>query len=126
MNLTPHDIVVEYKDDHGIETVTFPKSEDVARVEQDEEYVEMINHENGIDVPMYDVAFGEVYGTPDFLDPETYYIVSEPVFDAVKRMYDECDWRQFIVPNTGPTENGAVRDVNGQIIAVRSFIRHVH
>lgn len=129
MNLTPHDIVVEVTDEHGIDVVTFPKSGMVTRVEQDEEFVEFIRDgqiNDEMDIPVFDVAFGESYNVPNEIDPDTYYIVSEPVFDVMKWSNPESIWRRFIVPNTGPTENGAVRDSDGQIIAVRSFIRHVH
>ena len=74
-------------------------------------------------VSTYNVEYSEIEGLPEAPEVDTLYIVSSFVANALRERDDWERWRKHIaVPNTGPTENGAVRDSNGRIIGVRSLI----
>jgi len=75
INLTPHDITIVR--DGG--TTTIPKSGDVARVSTTAEVVGIIDG-----IPIYKTVYGDVVGLPE-PRPDTFYLVSTLVAQAVKR-----------------------------------------
>lgn len=104
INLTPHVVIV--KKTSG--DVIFQPSGSIARVEMEQEKV---GEANGI--PIFLNKAKKVTGLPD-PTPDTIYIVSVIVAQTVKR-------EQFVAPDTGPT---AVRDKEGQVVAVRGFVTY--
>ena len=104
VNLTPHAITVIY----GNRERTFP-SDGVARVSVCENEIGNIDG-----IPLVQTLYGKVEGLPD-PKPDTVYIVSYAVLNALKNTYrTDC-----VAPNTGP--KGAIRNEAGQIIATRGF-----
>ena len=86
----------------------------LARVATKEERVGTING-----VPVYRTTYTEVEGLPE-PEPGTVYIVSLLVLQALQaRRVQRSD---VVAPNTSPTPNGAVRDAQGRIVGVRSFV----
>ena len=114
-NFTPHDITI-YEADKVIATIP---SSGIGRVQQREEIVESINN-----IPVVKVVYGDVEGLPKIPDEGTQYIVSVFVANALKASDSWSIWREhLLVPNSGPTKWGAVRDESGRIMGVRSLIR---
>ena len=129
INLTPHKIVFrgEYDPLPGrASTIEIEPSGQIARVTMDYAEAEQIHVEDGSffgaeggvhakieHVDTVRVSYGEIEGLPDPA-PDTIYIVSAIVAQAAMRA-------DVLSPDTGPT---AIRDENGQIEAVRRFIRH--
>ena len=101
INLTPHDIVVQKEDGKKI---TYPATGQVARVEVEDEQVDVIDG-----IPVYKGKIKEVTGIPKKQDG-VYYIVSLFVLQNTNR-------DDLIVPDT----NGAIRDEQGRIVAVRGW-----
>jgi hypothetical protein len=67
-------------------------------------------------VPLVTTEYGEVEGLPA-PQPGTIYIVSLVVLQALAGKRNDV-----VAPNTAPTPLGAVRDSQGRIIGVRSFV----
>ena len=101
INLTPHPIVVEHMDGSR---KTFHPSGEVARVELEDE---CIGHIDGI--PVYRGKVKEITGIPGRQDGVV-YIVSLFVLQHANR-------DDLIAPDT----NGAIRNKDGQIEAVRGW-----
>ena len=101
INLTPHEVVVEYRDGSR---KTFHPSGQVARVELEDEQVGEIDG-----IPVIKGKVKEVTGIPKKQDG-VYYIVSLFVLQHTNR-------DDLIAPDT----NGAIRDNEGRIIAVRGW-----
>jgi hypothetical protein len=108
VNLTPHEVVVL---DANNVVLRVPPSGQVARVAVKEELVGTVNG-----VPVYRTTYGAIEGLPE---PEqgTIYIVSLLVLQAMAGKRSD-----LVAPNTSPTPLGAVRDAQGRIIGVRSFV----
>ena len=129
INLTPHKIVFrgEYDPLPGrASTLEIEPSGQIARVSMEYAEAEQIHVEDGSffgaeggvhakieHVDTVRVSYGEIEGLPEPADG-TIYIVSAIVAQAAMRA-------DVLSPDTGPT---AIRDENGQIQAVRRFIRH--
>lgn len=101
INLTPHDIVVQTTKG----TITFPKSENVARLSVTENVIGEING-----IPVISNQYGEVEGVPEV--ENTKFIVSSMVLDNLK------DPSNFMAPDTGKS---AIRNDQGHIVAVTRF-----
>ena len=101
INLTPHEVVVEYRD--GTRK-TFPPSGQIARVEMEDEYLFDIEG-----IPLHKGNVKEVTGIPEKQEG-IMYIVSLFVLQHVERA-------DLIAPDT----NGAIRDEQGRIVAVRGW-----
>ncbi len=115
INLTPHEIVLKRE---YLPNLVFPPSGEVARVKTKEQLKDYINKT----IPIYENRFEEIEGLPSFRRTNpVFYIVSFIVYKAAE--FHRRNTRDLIVPNTAPTEHGAVRDENGNIIAVQSFQR---
>lgn len=117
VNLTPHEIVVFSQD--GVELARYPASGTVARVTTSEKVVGELGN-----VPLVKTEYGEVVGLPEEPEPETYYVVSILVAQAIQsnpELYSKFKGR-ILVPNTSPTPLGVVRDEQGRIRGVKSFI----
>jgi hypothetical protein len=117
VNLTPHEVVIYDQNNNVI--LRIPPSGQVARVSQSEELVGYING-----IPIYSLKYSDIQGLPEPQE-NTVYIVSQLVLQALKALKEKGIARardDVIAPNTGPTENGAVRDSQGRIVGVRSFI----
>ena len=112
VNLTPHEVVVY--DASGNVVLRVPPSGRVARVATREEMIDRING-----IPVFKTTYTEVEGLPD-PEPSTVYIVSLLVLQALQA--HGIQRSDVVAPNTSPTPNGAVRDAQGRIIGVRSFI----
>ena len=108
INLTPHPIVVRT---NGV-GITIPTSGQVARVTSRQELASEIDI-YGIKIPVQRTIFGQVEGLPD-PQPDTIYIVSGLVMSALKGTRPDV-----VQPDTSPT--GAIRNENGQIVAVCGF-----
>lgn len=108
INLTPHDVVVRLED--GSERV-FPATGETARVKT-------ISKDAGevMGVPLVTQSYDEIQGLPE---PEegTLYLVSLVVRQAAR----EQGRTDIISPDTSP--QGAIRDEQGRIVAVRRFVR---
>jgi len=109
VNLTPHEIVV-YDANNNV-VLRVPPSGTVARVKT---YEKVIGSVNG--VPLVKTEYGQVEGLPD-PQPGTVYIVSLLVLQALAGKRSD-----LVAPNTAPTPLGAVRDAEGRIVGVRSFV----
>ena len=101
INLTPHEVVVERKD--GSKKTYHPSGE-VARVEMEDEQIGEIDG-----IPVVRGKVKQVTGIPKKQDG-VYYIVSLFVLQHANR-------DDLIAPDT----NGAIRDEEGKIIAVRGW-----
>jgi hypothetical protein len=111
VNLTPHEIVV-YLDSGNV--LKIPPSGLVVRVTARETQVGIVNG-----IPVFKTEYGEIQGLPEPKE-NTIYIVSLLVLQALRaRGVERSD---VVAPNTGPGPHGAVRDSEGRIIGVRSFI----
>jgi len=112
VNLTPHEVVVY--DAAGNVVLRVPPAGRVARVATREELVGSVNG-----VPVFKTTYTEVEGLPE-PEPSTVYIVSLLVLQALQA--HGIKRGDVVAPNTSPTPNGAVRDAQGRIIGVRSFV----
>ena len=110
VNLTQHDIVVF--DQNGNEVLRVPPSGITARVEQSETQVGYING-----VPVYKVTYGDIQNLPEPQE-NTIYIASLLVLQALQAK--GIQRQDVVAPNTGP--NSVVRDQQGRIVGVKSFI----
>ena len=104
INLTPHPIVVRL--DNGAERI-FPPIGTIARVSSTLTPLKEING-----IPVVIPLWGPVEGLPDPKD-DTTYIVSSLVLSHIR------DRTDMVSPDTSP--NGAIRDEQGRIMAVRGF-----
>ena len=102
VNLTPHPIVVECKD--GVRKTYHPSGE-VARVEMEDICVAYLDG-----IPVYKGKVKKVTGIPN-PQPGVVYIVSLFVLQHCKDRHD------LVAPDT----NGAIRNKDGQIEAVRGW-----
>jgi len=102
INLTPHEVVVEHKNGSR---KSFPPSGEVARVEMEDICVAYLDG-----IPVYKGKVKKVTGIPK-PQPGVVYIVSLFVLQHSKERHD------LVAPDT----NGAVRDNEGRIIAVRGW-----
>lgn len=108
VNLTPHDIIVRLKNG---EEITFPASGEVARVKTVSEDAGEV-----AGVPVVSQEYDEIQGLPEPKDG-TLYLVSLVVRQAAQ----EQGRTDIIIPDTSP--QGAIRDEQGRIVAVRRFVR---
>lgn len=118
VNLTPHEVVL-FDQEGKNEIARYPASGVVARVSTTEKVVGELEG-----VPLVNTEYGEVTGLPSEPEPGTYYVVSILVAQAVQsnhEMYEKFKGR-ILVPNTSPTPLGVVRDEQGRIRGVKSFI----
>ncbi len=106
-NLTPHVIRLQRPDG---ETIEIQPSGQVARVAVEEREVGQLSG-----FPLVLRRFGRVENLPE-PDGDTIFVVSAVVLEAVKASGGRAD---VVAPDTGAT---AVRDANGQIVAVRRLI----
>lgn len=104
INLTPHTIKLQTEDG----TTEFEPSGKVGRLNT---YTTEPELENGI--PFVSIEYGEPKGIPNQLE-NTLFLVSRPVFENVDR-------QDLIAPDTSP--DSAIRDTNGNITAVKQFLR---
>jgi hypothetical protein len=106
INCTPHDVNI-YLDENT--TIVLPKCESPARCTTSNVY---LGDFDGI--PIYHVVYEDVINLPN---PEvgTIYVVSAIVAQAVKNRAD------VFAPDSGTS---ALRNSNGQIIAVRNLLKH--
>ena len=107
-NLTPHDIVLLYKDTHDV-IVRIPPSGIIARAEQEDVRVGVVEVE-GRQIPVVRSTFGEGYNLPEY-DPtaEVAYGVSSLTARAAKGRPDLL------------IASGSVRDPDGKIIGITQF-----
>lgn len=111
LNLTPHPVTVILE---GGMHITIPASGTVARVSQKETIVSQLGS-----IPIVRVEYGKVEGLPKPEDVD-YVIVSTMVASALAQ---SPEWKgKVLVPNSGPTTLGVVRDEKGNIIGVKSLI----
>jgi len=108
VNLTPHDITLTRD---GVDTI-FPKSGQVVRCES----CQIPDAPIGGTIPLVVNTFGNVIGLPNPA-PGVVYLVSNVVAAHPSIAGKRLD---VVAPNTGPT---AIRNAEGQTIAVRSFQR---
>ncbi|OYD08560.1 hypothetical protein [Paludifilum halophilum] len=107
INLTPHDLTVQHED--GTRT-TFEKAETPARVATSQEKVDEVN---GIEIVSQE--FGEIEGLPEPQEGVV-YLVSFIVRTAAQK-----EGRTDVL--SPDTSNDVIRDKDGQIEAVRRFVR---
>jgi hypothetical protein len=112
VNLTPHEVVVFDANNNVIAKI--PPSGTVARVVTREKIVGSING-----IPVVATEYGDIDSLPD-PQPNTVYIVSLLVLQALQARGERRS--DVVAPNTAPTPLGAVRDSQGRIIGVRSFV----
>jgi len=104
VNLTPH--AISLANEAGEIIATFPPSGEVARLTTDSVEVGSL-----LGAPIKKTVYGEVSGVPDPQEGVV-YLVSALVAQATKR-------EDVVAPDTGPS---AVRNADGQVVAVRGFI----
>jgi len=109
INLTPHAINLMPNGTDG-PTVTIPPSGTVARCATHRVQVDAVTVDS-VAIPVNRTQFGDVDGLPDPA-PDTFYIVSALVAQAVKGQRDDV----LIVDD-------AVRDDQGRIIGARALAR---
>ena len=109
VNLTPHEVVI--LDSSNNVVLRLPPSGTVARVATREEVVGTLNG-----IPVVKTTYGDVEGLPA-PQPGVVYIVSLLVLQALAGKRSD-----LVAPNTSPTPLGAVRDNQGRIVGVRSFV----
>ena len=105
INLTPHAVTVV----NGGETTTFAPSGAVARCAAVSTPAGSFTAENGVEVALTTVTFGEVVGLPDAAS-DTIYVVSGLVRSAVPTRRDVA------------SPGDPVRDGAGVVIGCRSLI----
>lgn len=103
VNLTPHTINIVTDD----ETLAIPASGTVARVAAQQVQLSSIGN-----IPVMGIAYGNAEGLPAPAD-DTIYIVSGLVRSALANFRPDV-----VAPNT----NDAIRNEQGHIQAVRSFV----
>ena len=109
VNLTPHEVTIYLPSG---EVKRIPPSGVVARVKTFREEAGTLEG-----IPLVTVRYGEVEGLPKEPEPDTYYIVSVLVAQA---LVSDPKWRgKLLVPDTSP--QGAVRDKDGRIIGVKAL-----
>lgn len=107
VNLTPHQVTVRTESGDRV----FEPSGQVARVT-----VSSVQTDEIDGIPVVSQTYGEIEGLPD-PQPGVVYIVS-----MVVRQAAQAQGRTDVVsPDTSP--QGAIRDEQGRIIAVRGFVR---
>lgn len=111
-NFTPHKLTLLDGDDNVIAEL---ESEGSARVQTFERFSEQLVFGNS-DIPVVETEFGKVQGLPE-PERDTFLVVSRIVAAALPYRDD------LLVPNTSPTNSGAVRDEEGRIKGVRSLVR---
>jgi len=112
VNLTPHTITILSQD--GETLAQIPPSGTVARVSMGREHVGSLSYQ-GAEIPLVRPSYGEVEGLPELPEPDTLYVVSVLVAQALA---DDPTWRgRLLVPDTGP--GSVVRDADGRIVGVR-------
>ena len=104
INLTSHSIIIETADGR----TEFAPSGKVARVTSIPSHVGTV-----AGIPVNRPIFGPVVGLPE-PQPDVTFIVSSQVAIRVPERAD------VVAPDTGPT---AIRNENGQVVAVRGFQR---
>jgi len=107
VNCTPHQINIRPE---GLPEVVVPPSGVVPRVSVEQKIIAIIEG-----IPVVSTQYGAVEGLPDPVEG-TVYIVSALVLSALVGSRPDC-----VAPDTSPTS--AVRNENGQIVAVRRFTR---
>jgi|GEM_PF-1105281 len=109
VNLTPHEVIVfSTKNDSVL--ARFPPAGPVARVKVKESLIGSMGN-----IPLVKTSYSNVSGLPEKPEPDTLYIVSLLVAQALE---GDPEWSgRLLVPNTGPTSLGAVRDEKGRIRA---------
>ncbi|NPA98373.1 MAG: hypothetical protein GXO43_03245 [Crenarchaeota archaeon] len=117
INLTPHPISI--MDETEKIMCTIPPSGTVARVSQQRISAGTIDVD-GVKIPVVKTVYGEVEGLPDKPEPDTYYIVSTIVAQAIIQQKPEF-MGHILTPDTGP--GSAMRDSQGRIIGVKYLIR---
>ena len=109
VNLTPHEITIHLPDGS---VVKIPPSGRVARVATIRKPTGELEG-----IPLVTVEYGKVEGLPAEPEPDTYYIVSVLVAQALA---SDPKWHgKLLVPDTSP--QGAVRDKDGKIIGVKAL-----
>jgi hypothetical protein len=112
VNLTPHSLSIYTQ--RGV--VEIP-SAGVARLSQSEEQVGAIG-----EIPVVKTCYGELQ-LPEGVEIDgKYVVVSALVAQGAADQLLARGAKAVLVPNTGPTPNGAVRDEQGRIKGVRSLI----
>lgn len=107
INLTPHQVTVRTESGDRV----FEPSGQVARVTVSSVQIDEIDG-----IPIFSQTFGEIEGLPEPQEG-TIYIVS-----LVVRQAAQAQGRTDVVsPDTSP--QGAIRNEQGQIVAVRGFVR---
>ena len=106
INLTPHDVNI-YIDEETMVILT--KSESPARCTTSNVYMGEFDG-----IPIYHVVYEDIVNLPE---PElgTVYVVSGIVAQAAKNRND------VFSPDTGTS---AIRNSNGQVVAVRALLKH--
>lgn len=105
-------------DDICSKKITIPRTGIIARISQQREIVGHIEYK-GEEIAMVRTRYGKVEGLPERPEPDTLYIVSSQVAQALSR---DPAWRgKLVVPDTGP--GSAVRDQKGRIIGVKYLIK---
>ena len=103
INTTPHAVILLSETNEVLET--FPKTDAQIRLSTETVAAEPIG-----DIPTTKTVFGDVEGLPNFT-PDTYYIVSQLVKNALPNRTD------LLVPAD------IIRDNTGMIVGCRSFGR---
>lgn len=116
VNLTPHDITVILPDGSKL---TIPRSGTVVRVVTKRVLSGTLSTPEG-EIPLVRVRYGEIEGLPEKPEPDTYYIVSLVVVQAVRASALLHRWAgRLLVPDTSPA--GAIRDSEGRIVGVKAL-----
>jgi len=113
LNLTPHPLTI-YSE--GGEEITVP-SAGALRLQQREERCGQLG-----EIPVVRTQYGELE-LPEGVDiTGKFVVVSTLVAQGAADKLLELGAKAVLVPNTGPTSYGAVRDETGRIKGVRSLI----
>ena len=113
VNLTPHSITIIPEKGKKVEI----PSMGIARLKQEEIPEGRIG-----DIPIVSTIYRDLE-IPEGVDiTGKWIIVSSVVAQGASQELLARGARGVLVPNTGPTPNGAVRDENGRIVGVRSLI----
>ncbi len=112
VNLTPHNVTVLTENGE----MNIP-SAGVARLQQKEEVCGQLG-----EIPVVRTQYGELQ-LPEGVDiTGKHIIVSQLVAQGAADKLLARGAKSVLVPNTGPTPNGAVRDEQGRIKGVRSLV----
>jgi hypothetical protein len=112
VNLTPHTITIIKENGEKVEI----PSAGVARIKQTEEKIAEVN---GITITK--TSYGELE-IPANLDLKGKLVIVSSLVAQASQKFLELGVKGVLVPNTGPTPLGAVRDADGRIVGVRSLI----